>query len=263
MRRFSPEYLRDTRRGLWDDRSALAGLELESRTQILDVGAGTGEFTRILREESSADVVAVDADPRLLHAGAVDPAVVGDATRLPFRSDTFDLVVCQALLINLPDPAAAIEEFVRVSNDLVAAVEPDNSAVEIESSVAQEGDLSNAAREYYMAGLETDVSLGPRVSRLFREADLESVSVTRADHERVVEPPYSDAAMESAKRKVTASRLTEQRRTMLRSALNSEEFDTLRDDWQAMGREVVEQITAGDYRRRATVPFYVTVGHKQ
>lgn len=262
MRRFSPEYLRDTRRGLWEDRTALAPLELDSRSRILDVGAGTGEFTRILREESDARVVAVDADMDLLRAGLVSDAVVGDATRLPFEDDTFDLVICQALLINLPEPTRAIEEFVRVSSDLVAAVEPDNSEVTVESTVESEGRLARRAREYYMDGLETDVSLGSGVAEMFRGAGLTQVSGTRTVHERVVEPPYSDAAMESAKRKVTASRLDEQRTTMLRSQLTPGGFEDLRDEWQSMGREVATQIARERYRRRATVPFYVTVGRK-
>jgi ubiquinone/menaquinone biosynthesis C-methylase UbiE len=260
VRRFSPEYLRDTRRGLWDDRSALGPLDLDHRTRILDVGAGTGEFTHILREASPATVVAVDADWDLLRAGEVDESVVGDATRLPFRTDAFDLVVCQALLINLPEPAAAIREFARVSSELVAAVEPDNSDVTIESSVESEPALARRARNYYMAGLETDVSLGPRVSTLFRDAGLRDIQVTRTLHERSVNPPYSDAAVESARRKATASRLTDQRTTMLRGQLSVHEFESLRDDWQAMGRTVVDQMAGEEYRRRATVPFYVTAG---
>lgn len=262
MRRFSPEYLRDTRRGLWEDRSGLAPLELDSRTRILDVGAGTGEFTRILREESPAEVIAVDADSGLLKAGQVEGSVAGDATALPFGDGTFDLVVCQALLINLPDPREAIREFLRVSNDLIAAIEPNNEEVSVESTVRSEGPLSRRAREYYMAGLETDVSLGSAVAELFQEVGLTGISGTRTTHERTVEPPYSDAAMESAKRKVTASRLDEQRATMLGGSLTPAEFETLRDEWQSMGREVADQIAEGRYRRSATVPFYVTVGRK-
>lgn len=265
MRRFSPEYLRDTRRGLWDDRQPLAALDLQGRERILDVGAGTGEFTRVLREGSSGRVVAVDADRDLLQSGVdgsegVGEGVLGDATRLPFQTDAFDLVVCQALLVNLPDPAAAIREFMRVSSDLVAAVEPDNSEVTVESTVPAESRLSGEAREYYMAGLETDAGLGGKVPQLFREAGMTGVSTARSVHERSVEPPYSTAAIESAKRKVTGSRLAEQRTTMLRSDLSPPEFETLLDEWRAMGRTIVEQMGEGRYRRTATVPFYVTVG---
>lgn len=260
MRRFSKEYLLDTRRGLWDDRSALAPLELGSRTRILDVGAGNGEFTRILREESPATVVAVDADLDLLREAPAPHRVGAEASRLPFDTGAFDLVVCQALLVNLAEPVPAIEEFRRVSRDLVAALEPDNNQVTVTSTVPSEGPLSRRARSYYMAGLETDAGLGSEVPDLFRRVGLADIGVERSVHERTVSPPYSDSALESARRKATGSRFAEQRRTMRRGGLTDPEFDSLRDEWQEMGRTVVSQMADGTYRRRATVPFYVTVG---
>ncbi|MFB6268167.1 MAG: class I SAM-dependent methyltransferase [Halodesulfurarchaeum sp.] len=260
MRRFSPEYLEDTRRGMWEDRSALESLRLPDRDRILDVGAGSGALTRVLREESDAMVVSLDADIGLLTRIEGGYTVAGDALTLPFPAGTFDLVVCQALLINLPDPQGAIEQFRRVSSDLVAAIEPDNRAVEIDSTVPAESRLSDRARTYYMRGLDTDVGLGPDVGGRFRDAGLERVSVQRYDHERAVSPPYAESALESAKRKVTASRLQEQRPTLLQGGLSEAEFESLVDDWQAMGRAIVTQIGDETYRRRAVVPFYVTVG---
>ena len=38
------------------------------------------------------------------------------------------------------------------------------------------------------------------------------------------------------------------------------ELDELRAAWREMGREAVRQVGEGSYRRRETVPFYVTVG---
>jgi len=260
VRRFSATYLRDTRRGLWDDRSALADFRLDSRERILDVGAGTGELTRVLREESSAPVVALDADGELLdHLDSGTP-VRGDATRLPFPDDAFDLVVCQALLINLPDPAAAIREFARVSSDLVAAVEPDNGRVIIESSVKSESPLAERARSSYIDGVETDVTLGPGVAERFRTAGLSSVGTRRHDLTRRTNPPYTEADIESAKQKARGTRIEEQRRTSRAGGLSEHEMDALRADWRSMGRTVVEQMADDRYVRQAVVPFFVTVG---
>ncbi len=138
---------------MWDDsRAALADLDLGGRTRILDVGCGTGEFTRVLAEAADARVVGVDADTDLLSVAADRAgieAVAGDATRLPFAADSFDLVVCQALLVNLPDPTAALSEFARVSSDLVATVEPDNAAVGVDSTVEAEAALDRRVRDAF------------------------------------------------------------------------------------------------------------------
>lgn len=260
MRQFTAEYLETTREGMWgDSRDALSDLSLESRQQVLDVGAGTGELTRVLREEVPGDVVAIDADRSLLEHIA-DPRVRGDATRLPFRDDTFDLVVCQALLVNLPEPSIALQEFARVSTDCVAVIEPDNSAVAIESTVDAEPRLARRAREMYLDGLTTDASLGA-VPELFEDAGLEDVTVRRYDHERRIESPYSKQALESAREKASGNGLDADRETILAGETSRELFETLREDWRAMGREVIEQMQDGTYRQREIVPFYVTSGH--
>ena len=260
MRQFSPEYLRDTRRGLWEDREPLAAMLAGNPTRILDVGAGTGEFTRVLREESGAKVVALDADDELLAAGAVPNAVQGAATTLPFPDGAVDLVACQALLINLPSPEAALAEASRVAADRVGAVEPDNDSVTVESTVGAEPSLARRARESFTAGLRTNAGLGAELADRFSAVGLEDVQVTRMDHVRTVEPPYSSAAAESARRKVRAERLDDHRETLLAGGLTPAAFEQLRDEWQAMGRVVVDQMAAGEYRRTETVPFYVAVG---
>jgi SAM-dependent methyltransferase len=262
VRRFDADYLEATRRGMWaDSREALADLDLERRERILDVGCGTGELTHVLREESAAEVVGADVDPALLSAAsAVAPVVRADATGLPFREDAFDLVVCQALLINLPDPVAAVREFGRVSGELVAAVEPDNSAVAVESTVDTEEGLARRARERFLDGVETDVALGRAAADVFEAAGLEVVSTRRYDHERTTEPPYSEGAVEAARRKVTGDGLADDRETILAGETSEDEYERLWTDWRSMGRDVVEQMSEREYERRETVPFFVTVG---
>jgi ubiquinone/menaquinone biosynthesis C-methylase UbiE len=286
MRRFSPEYLARTREGMWaDSRAALSDLALDSRERIVDVGCGTGELAGVLRAESGTEVVGVDADTDLLavareelggDGAGTDPVgrdddesdgrdsgpfcpLAGDATRLPLRDDTADLVACQALLVNLPDPTAALREFARVSTDLVAAVEPNNAEVGVDSTVASEVRLESQVREAYLAGVETDVALGEAVPRLCRETGLSDVRTRTYYHEKRVEPPYADHQLESARRKATGAGLDDHE-TELRRQLTAAEFDALRREWREMGRAVVAQMADGDYRRVEVVPFEVTVG---
>ena len=263
MRRFTAEYLRRTREGMWDgSRAALSELDLSTRTRILDVGAGTGELSRVLASESAADVVCLDADRSLLavaREGTGLPAVAGDATRLPFEADAFDLVVCQALLVNLPTPEDALREFARVSSELVAAVEPDNAAVGVDSTVDAEVSLERRVRAAYLDGVATDVALGDRLPALFSAAGIDDVRTGRYHHDKSVAPPYDAADLEDARRKATGEGLTAHE-TELRRALSEETYDALRRDWREMGRTVVEQMRDREYRRAEVVPFDVVVG---
>lgn len=256
MRRFSAEYLERTREGLWADRDGLAPLELDRWDDVVDVGCGSGELTRVLREETAGRVVGVDRDPDLL-AHAEGPVVRGDALVLPFPDGAADLVVCQALLVNLLDPGAAVAEFARVAGRRVAAIEPDNAAVEVTSSVPAEAPLARRARERFRQGAATDVALGADAAALFEEAGLADVTVRRHDQVLTVEPPYSADELAAAARKASGEALRARRQTM---AGDDEALDELRSEWRAMGREVLEQVRAGEYRRREVVPFYLTTG---
>ena len=263
MRTFSADYLRHTRRGMWEDsRDALADLSLPSRRRVLDVGCGTGELSRVLAGETDGTVVGLDADPSLLRVARAETGldvVAGDALRLPFDDGAFDLVVCQALLVNLPDPSEALAAFARVSSDLVAAVEPDNADVGVDSTVEAEVDLERRVREAYLGGVRTDVALGDRAGDLFRDAGLSDVRTARYYHEKRVEPPYQEASLSGAARKARGDALTDHE-TELRRSLSDAEYDALRRRWRAMGREVVDQMRAESYRRVEVVPFDVTVG---
>lgn len=245
---------------MWESRTALSPLSLADRDLVFDVGCGTGELSSVLAEESSGRVVGIDRDRRLLRDVPTNiPTVQADATEIPAREGTADLVACQALLVNLPDPSVALAEFARCSSDLVAVIEPDNSAVVVESTVSAESDLSANMREYYIRGVQTDVTLGA-VPDLFSDNGLTDVQTRRYDHERTIEPPYDEPAFEAAKRKATVSRLAQQRDTLLAGGMSEDEYDSLRSEWREMGRAVIEAMQVGEYRRRETVPFYVTVG---
>lgn len=92
-----------------------------SGERVLDVASGTGALAHELRA-AGAQVVALDFSWNMLHAGAVregaDRTLLwanGDGTRLPFADATFDGVTIAFGLRNLPDPAAGLREFARVT----------------------------------------------------------------------------------------------------------------------------------------------------
>ncbi len=88
----------------------LAGLSL------LDVGCGTGRFSQRARRRG-AKVVALDIGTglaRMTAAKAGVRAVAGDALSLPFRDNSFDVVVSSETIEHTTSPAAAVGEMARV-----------------------------------------------------------------------------------------------------------------------------------------------------
>ena len=90
--------------------------------RVLDVGCGTGVFTRLLaRWPNVATVVGVDPAPGLLDkartAAADMPNVSfreGDGRSLPFEDAIFDIVASDSMLSHVPGPERAVEQAFRV-----------------------------------------------------------------------------------------------------------------------------------------------------
>ena len=113
----------DTPRGRWigdaEYRLLQRGLELRPGASLLDVGCGTGWFTRRLAQCSGVRVTGLDINAEwLTYAQARDSAssyLVGDALALPFADSRFDNVVSIAALCFTADWRRAVGEIVRVS----------------------------------------------------------------------------------------------------------------------------------------------------
>lgn len=89
---------------------------------ILDVGAGTAVVADAARRRGARRTVASDtASEMLLLRSAGIPAVVGDAARLPFPDRSFDLAAAGFCLSHLATPAAALQEWRRVAEAVVAS----------------------------------------------------------------------------------------------------------------------------------------------
>jgi|GEM_PF-4460164 len=86
---------------------------------VLDVGCGTGFFTRKIEAPFK---VGLDISSGMLRyaAGKGGVYVRGDAARLPFKTDCFDCVFCVAVLEFVEDMGAVLREMVRVARRRVA-----------------------------------------------------------------------------------------------------------------------------------------------
>ncbi len=124
--KLAPDYDAVRGSGALDRDYWFAGLRdigrLRTGDRILDLGAGTGRFSKLAAELGA--VVAADASLDMLaqsrDKGSFD-RVRADAHALPFRSDAFDATLLVMVLHQLVDIPRALREVARVSRRVVIA----------------------------------------------------------------------------------------------------------------------------------------------
>jgi SAM-dependent methyltransferase len=114
----------ETARGCWigerEARLVHDGLAPRPGESLLDVGCGTGYFTRALARRIQGPVVGADVNEAWLqYARARDDGrasyAIADARALPFADVSFGMVMSVAALCFVHDEVAAVAEIVRVS----------------------------------------------------------------------------------------------------------------------------------------------------
>ncbi|MDH4274629.1 MAG: class I SAM-dependent methyltransferase [Gammaproteobacteria bacterium] len=91
--------------------------------RVLDVGCGTGYFTRQLARDGY-DVVGIDNDPAMLEVANAQRVsneryIHADAGALPFENGEFDCAIAITALCFVPKQARALAEMRRVSKNRV------------------------------------------------------------------------------------------------------------------------------------------------
>jgi len=148
---------------------ALGMVDLEDGDRVLDVGCGTGFATGGILERTRA-VHGLDQSPHQLEQaweklGKHDPVAfaLGDAERLPYRDDSFDVVWSSGSIEYWPNPVAALRECRRVvkPGGPVLVVGPD----------APDSRVFRALADAIMLFYDED-----EADRMFREAGFEDLT---------------------------------------------------------------------------------------
>jgi demethylmenaquinone methyltransferase/2-methoxy-6-polyprenyl-1,4-benzoquinol methylase len=99
-------------------RAVISAVDAQPGQLVLDLAAGTGTSTLPLVLDG-ATAVPCDFSVGMLQVGKQArprlPFVAGDATRLPFADETFDVVTISFGLRNLVDPVLGLKEMLRVT----------------------------------------------------------------------------------------------------------------------------------------------------
>lgn len=104
----------------------LRQIRVAHRKRMLDLGCGYGIVTEELARRGREIAIGFDHHLEALREAKAGCFVIGDATRLPFKEQAFDLVFCQLALMWMP-----LEQTIReigratMKGGVVVAIEPD------------------------------------------------------------------------------------------------------------------------------------------
>lgn len=108
-------------------KKVLVEIKKQKPANLLDIGCGEGQADKFfLQKNPGLKVTGIDTDIQALQQAKINcPGMVtkqASVYKLPFKSKSFDLVICLEVLEHLKDPQKAIEEIKRVANKAVISV---------------------------------------------------------------------------------------------------------------------------------------------
>src|SRR6266702_1031449 len=165
-------------------------LGLRPELRLVDVGCGTGDFTRYLVRlcSGSCTAVGVDNKQQSLQAAGADTRreglskqisyKLGDVLNIPIADDYSDLTCCRTVLMHLQDPQKAVSEMARITKPggLVAAIEGGRMVSFLDPKDEDYTELSYEANQAWLRAVRRlegkEFKIGERLPGILQKAGL-------------------------------------------------------------------------------------------
>lgn len=261
---FRSATIKHLREGWWTDEfTEFLAETLRPRpgNRILDVGCGEGlaEVSLGRLHISQVRLVGIDRvvskviqalQETRSHNQRVGFAAA-DACHLPFRNEVFDSLYCVAVLQHITDAATAVAECARVTakSGRMVAVEPDNAAGYLFSSIPSGSQAFELAKQFFVASADarnerTDPRIGPKLPSMFAAHGVEPIDVRLFPVSYIrLAPPVPE---EWAAR---------------REAIQREVERASRKDVRELGRELQHALTTYESDAASTQSAFVEIQH--
>lgn len=261
--------------------------------KMLDVGSGQCHWSRLLVKylAKPAQISALDNDEkwakqgRWLHEyfserGAEFYLRQGNAQKLPFEENSFDLVTCQTLLIHVNNPRLAISEMKRVlkPGGKILCAEPNNMIQNLTKSSISAGNSIDEILDHVKYALicehgkrrlgKGDNSIGDLLPGIFAEEGFADIEVFLSDKAIPMYPPYS-----SQEQKATMQQWSQGNTQNPEGGSDFEYFEAFgqtymnfyaeyHEKYSALGEEFIQSINNHQYHSAGGALMYLVVGVK-
>ena len=193
LRRSREIYFRYLETKPWINQLYAHFLDIKPGQKVVDVGCGTGDFTRFLARlsDGKAKILGIDSNPRSIPAAVSDTEKaglsksisykVGDVFEIPVNDNYANLTCCRTLLMHLTDPLKAIKEMARITKPggSVVAVEGGKMSSFYDPDDKEYARLSNRGYEAWINGIRKlegkEFKIGEKLPGIFRDAGLTGV----------------------------------------------------------------------------------------
>ncbi|HVH15444.1 MAG TPA: methyltransferase domain-containing protein [Candidatus Angelobacter sp.] len=193
LRRSREIYRRYLESKPWINQLYISFLDVRPGQKIVDVGCGTGDFTRYLARLSNqkAKILGIDSNEKSIRAAANDTKKarlsqsvsykLGDVYKIPLNDGYADLTCCRTLLMHLTEPFKAVKEMVRVTKTggSVVALEGGKMGVFYDPDDEEYSKLAERAYEAWVGGIRKlegkEFKIGEKLPGIFQKAGLSDV----------------------------------------------------------------------------------------